>query len=273
MEQLVLGSSLDGANNAPSARRGSEPADAAIGGIVMPVDGRGRANVDTGGGPNGRPRPATKTSRLRVLVVDDHPVVRAGLRALVELQDDLHFVGEAADAGEAVRLAERRAPDVVLMDVSMPGTNGVDAIAEIRHLRPGVRILMLSIHDEAEYVREAFAHGAMGYVLKEAAPTELVTAIHTVAAGGRYLHPTLGAKLIAPATDEPVVHDPLSARERQVLRLLARGHTNQEVSERLFVSVRTVEAHRSHILSKLRLGTRADLVRYAIHAGMLDGRE
>ena len=229
----------------------------------------GLGNGRVAGDPLGAPVASAET---RVLIVDDHPVVRAGLRNLVEREPGLHLVGEAADAREAVRLVERRAPDVVLMDVGLPGTNGVDAIAEIRHLRPGVRVLMLSIHDAAEYVREAFAHGAMGYVLKEAAPDELATAIRTVAAGGQYLHPTLGARLILPAHDDPAEKDPLSAREREVLRLLARGHTNQEVAERLFVSVRTVEAHRSHILSKLGLATRSDLVRYAIHAGMLDGR-
>ena len=210
---------------------------------------------------------------IRVLVVDDHAVVRAGLRLLVDREDDLHLVGEAVDASEAVHMVERRGPDVVVMDVSMPGTSGVDAIAEIRHIRPDVRVLMLSVHDGDAYVRKAFAHGAVGYVLKEAASVELVSAIRVVAAGGRYLHPSLGARLLMPAPEAPADECPLSGRERQVLGLIVRGHTNREVADRLCVSVRTVEAHRGHILTKLELETRADLVRYAVGAGMLDDRE
>ena len=209
---------------------------------------------------------------IRVLVVDDHSVVRAGVRLLLDNEDDMEAVGEAADASEALEMAGKLTPDVVLMDVGLPGTTGVDAAAEIRLVLPDVRILMLSMQDDPSYVRQAFANGAIGYVLKEAADAELVTAVRRVASGDRYVHPTLGAKLVADSGAPQREDDPLSDREREVLSLLALGHTNQEIADRLVVSVRTVEAHRAHILTKLRLSTRAELVRYAIDAGLLDTR-
>jgi two-component system response regulator NreC len=207
---------------------------------------------------------------IRVLVVDDHSVVRAGVRLLLDNEDDMEAVGEAADAREALEMAGKLTPDVILMDVGLPGTTGVDAAAEIRLILPDVRILMLSMEDDPSYVRQAFANGAIGYVLKEAADAELVTAVRRVASGERYVHPTLGAKLVGDSGAPRREDDPLSDREREVLSLLALGHTNQEIADRLVVSVRTVEAHRSHILTKLRLSTRAELVRYAIDAGLLD---
>jgi two-component system, NarL family, response regulator NreC len=209
---------------------------------------------------------------IRVLIVDDHPVVRAGVRLLLENEADMQAVGEAADAQDALAMAQRLTPDVVLMDVGLPGTTGVDAAAEIRHVLPDVRILMLSMQDDPSYVRQAFANGAVGYVLKEAADAELVTAIRRVASGERYVHPALGARLVAGAGPARREGDSLSDREREVLSLLALGHTNQEIADRLVVSVRTVEAHRAHILTKLRLSTRAELVRYAIDTGLLDIR-
>jgi two-component system, NarL family, response regulator NreC len=207
---------------------------------------------------------------IRVLIVDDHSVVRAGVRLLLEHEEDMEPVGEAADAGQALEMARRLTPDVVLMDVVMPGTTGVDAAAEIRHALPDVRILMLSMQDDPSYVRQAFANGATGYVLKEAADAELVTAVRRVASGEHYVHPSLGAKLVGDSGPEKRDDDPLSDREREVLSLLALGYTNQEIADRLVVSVRTVEAHRAHILTKLRLSTRAELVRYAIDTGLLN---
>jgi two-component system, NarL family, response regulator NreC len=207
---------------------------------------------------------------IRVLIVDDHAVVRAGLRLLLEREEDMEPVGEAGDTREAVQMARRLTPDVVLMDVVMPGATGVDAAAEIRHVVPGARILMLSMQDDPSYVRQAFTNGAIGYVLKEAADTELVSAIRRVSLGEQYVHPSLGAKLVGPADTAARGDDPLSDREREVLSLLALGHTNQEIADRLVVSVRTVEAHRAHILTKLRLSTRAELVRYAIDTGLLE---
>jgi two-component system, NarL family, response regulator NreC len=207
---------------------------------------------------------------IRVLIVDDHSVVRAGVRLLLEHEEDMEPVGEAADARQALELARRLTPDVVVMDVVMPGTTGVDAAAEIRHALPDVRILMLSMQDDPSYVRQAFANGATGYVLKEAADAELVTAVRRVASGEQYVHPSLGAKLVGDSGPAKRDDDPLSDREREVLSLLALGYTNQEIADRLVVSVRTVEAHRAHILTKLRLSTRAELVRYAIDTGLLD---
>ena len=209
---------------------------------------------------------------IRVLIVDDHAVVRAGLRLLVDAEADLETVGEAGDAREAVFEARSSKPDVILMDVVMPGQSGLEALPALLHEQPETKILILSMQDDPHYVREAFANGASGYVLKEAADNEVVGAIREVARGGRYVHPELGARLIAAeaAAERHAEEDPLSEREREVLRLLALGHTNQEIAKRLYISVRTAETHRAHIMRKLRLGSRAELVRYAIARGLLD---
>ncbi len=209
---------------------------------------------------------------IRVLIVDDHAVVRSGLRLLLEREDDFEVVAEAGNADEGVRAARLEKPDVVLLDVVMPGRSGLEAAAEILGAAKSSRILVLSMQDDPTYVREAFAAGASGYMLKEAADTELVQAIREVASGGRYVHPTLGARLAQAEVDAArrAADDPLSEREREVLRLLALGHTNQEIAKSLFISVRTAETHRAHIMQKLALGTRAELVRYALANGLLD---
>jgi DNA-binding NarL/FixJ family response regulator len=208
----------------------------------------------------------------RVVIVDDHAVVRTGLRLLLEREDDIEVVAEAGTADEGVRAARLEKPDVILLDVVMPGRSGIEAASEMIEAAKGARILVLSMQDDPTYVREAFAGGASGYMLKEAADAELVQAVREVAAGGRYVHPTLGARL-AQAEVEAArreADDPLSDREREVLRLLALGHTNQEIAKQLYISVRTAETHRAHIMQKLGLGTRAELVRYALANGMLD---
>jgi two-component system, NarL family, response regulator NreC len=209
---------------------------------------------------------------IRVLIVDDHAVVRAGLRLLLNAEDDIETVGEAGDAREAIFEARSTKPDVVLMDVVLGGKSGIEVTSELLHEDPEARILVLSMQDDPRYVREAFAAGAHGYVLKEAADTELVTAVREVARGGRYVHPTLGARMAAAdaAAADAAEHDPLSDREREVLRLLALGHTNQEIAQMLYISVRTAETHRAHIMQKLRLETRAELVRYALAQGLLE---
>jgi two-component system response regulator NreC len=209
---------------------------------------------------------------IRVLIVDDHAVVRAGLRLLLDAEDDIETVGEAGDAREAIFEARSTKPDVVLMDVVLGGKSGIEVTPELLHEEPEARILVLSMQDDPRYVREAFAAGAHGYVLKEAADTELVTAVREVARGGRYVHPTLGARMAAAdaAAADAADHDPLSDREREVLRLLALGHTNQEIAQMLYISVRTAETHRAHIMQKLRLETRAELVRYALAQGLLE---
>ncbi|MGL6279184.1 MAG: response regulator transcription factor, partial [Gaiella sp.] len=161
---------------------------------------------------------------------------------------------------------------VVLLDVVMPGRSGLEAAEEIIAASKGARVLVLSMQDDPTYVREAFAAGASGYMLKEAADIELVQAVREVASGGRYVHPTLGARLAQAEVEAArrAADDPLSEREREVLRLLALGHTNQEIAKQLYISVRTAETHRAHIMQKLGLSTRAELVRYALANGMLD---
>jgi two-component system response regulator NreC len=208
----------------------------------------------------------------RVLIVDDHAVVRSGLKLLLAAEDDIEVVAEAGDAREAVFEVRAEKPDIVLLDVAMPGRSGIDAIPDLIKEHPETKILILSMQDDAAYVREAFAAGASGYVLKEAADVELVAAVREIADGGRYVHPELGARLIAADAAERArqEQDPLSEREHEILRLLALGHTNQEIAETLFLSVRTVETHRAHIMQKLRISTRAELVRYALEKGLLE---
>jgi two-component system, NarL family, response regulator NreC len=209
---------------------------------------------------------------VRILIVDDHAVVRSGLRMLLQAEDDLEPVGEAGTARDAIFQARALKPDVILLDVVMPDQSGLDAIPTLLHERPETKILMLSMQDDPEYVRQAFSSGASGYVLKEAADSELVTAVREVARGGRYVHPELGARLVAAETEAErrAEEDPLSDREREVLRLLALGHTNQEIAKQLYISVRTAETHRAHIMQKLRLSSRAELVRYALEQGLLE---
>jgi DNA-binding NarL/FixJ family response regulator len=209
---------------------------------------------------------------IRVLIVDDHAVVRSGLRRVLDAEADIETVGEAADAERAVFEAIENKPDVVLLDVMMPGKTGIEGMPALLQAVPGVKVLVLSMQDDPRYVREAFDAGASGYVLKEAADTEVVGAIRAVAAGEQYVHPSLGAKLLAADASERrrVEQDPLSDREREVLRLLALGHTNQEIAKLLVISVRTAETHRAHIMQKLQLGSRAELVRHALAEGLLD---
>src|SRR4051812_18030453 len=158
------------------------------------------------------------------------------------------------------------------MDVVMPDQTGLEALPTLLHEHPGVKVLLLSMQDDPRYVREAFGAGASGYVLKEAADAEVVAAVREVARGGRYVNPELGARLLAAeaAAERRAEEDPLSDREREVLPLLALGHTNQEIAKQLFISVRTAETHRAHVMQKLRLSSRAELVRYALAQGLLD---
>ncbi len=208
---------------------------------------------------------------IRVLVVDDHAVVRSGLKLLLAAEADLEVVGEAGTARDAVFEVRAQKPDVVLLDVVMPGESGIEALPKLLHESPGTKVLVLSMQDDPNYVREAFAAGASGYVLKEAADAEVVDAIRQVADGGSYVHPVLGARMVAADAEAraAAAADPLSDREREVLKLLALGHTNQEIAKELYISVRTAETHRAHIMRKLGLETRAALVRYAIEHGLL----
>ena len=210
---------------------------------------------------------------IRVILVDDHAILRAGLRRVLEAEPDIEVVGEAESADRAVFESLSSRPDVVVMDVVMPGKSGIEGMPALLQAVPEAKVLVLSMQDDPRYVREAFEVGASGYVLKEAADTEVVGAVRAVAAGERYVHPTLGARLVAAEAEERkrAEADPLSEREREVLRLLALGHTNQEIAKMLYISVRTAETHRAHIMQKLRLTSRAELVRYALENGLIEG--
>jgi two-component system, NarL family, response regulator NreC len=209
---------------------------------------------------------------VRVLIVDDHAVFRAGLKLLIDAEDDLEAVGEAGTARDAVFQARALKPDVILMDVVMPDQSGLDVVPTLLHERPETKVLVLSMQDDPQYVRDAFAAGANGYVLKEAADSEVVAAIQLVASGGSYVNPALGARLVTAEAKEraEAEADPLSEREHEVLRLLALGYTNQEIAKTLFISVRTAETHRSHIMRKLGFASRAELVRHALQHGLLE---
>jgi two-component system response regulator NreC len=209
---------------------------------------------------------------IRAVVVDDHAVVRSGIKLLLDREDDIEVVGEAGNAKDAIFRARALKPDVILLDVVMPGQSGIEALPALLKEAPDTKVLVLSMQDDPSYVREAFAAGASGYVLKEAADEEVVAAVREIANGRSYVHPALGARMVAAEAQERAAAeaDPLSDREREVLRLLALGHTNQEIAKMLYISVRTAETHRAHIMQKLRLETRAELVRYALTHGLLE---
>ena len=209
---------------------------------------------------------------IRAVVVDDHAVVRSGIRLLLEREDDLEVVGEAGNGKDAIFAVRALKPDVILLDVVMPGESGIDILPSLLKESPQTKVLVLSMQDDPSYVREAFAAGASGYVLKEAADEEVVAAVREIANGGRYVHPALGARMVTAEAEARAAAeaDPLSEREREVLRLLALGHTNQEIAKMLYISVRTAETHRAHIMQKLRISTRAELVRYALAQGLLE---
>jgi len=209
---------------------------------------------------------------IHVLLVDDHAILRAGLRRVLDAEDDIEGVAEAESAERALFEALSAKPDVAVLDVVMPGKSGIEATPELLKAVPSMKILVLSMQDDPRYVRAAFEAGASGYVLKEAADTEVVGAVRIVAGGERYVHPELGARLITADVEERkrADADPLSEREREVLRLLALGHTNQEIARMLYISVRTAETHRAHIMQKLGFTSRAELVRHALEQGLIE---
>jgi len=206
------------------------------------------------------------------MIVDDHAVVRSGLRFLIDAEHDLATVGQAGSLAEALAQADAVSPDVILLDVAMPERSGIAGIPDLQQAFPAAHILILSMEDNPGYVREALAAGASGYVLKEAVDTEVVRAIREVARGGHYLQPELGVRVVdsvAPAR-RAGKGGPLSEREREVLRLIALGHTNPEIAAELYISVRTAETHRANIMAKLSMSSRAEIVRYAIAEGLLE---
>lgn len=214
------------------------------------------------------------TEPTTVVLVDDHHLIRSGLRRLLEDDTDVVVVGEAATASDAEIMAAALQPAVLVLDIGLPDRSGLSALHEIRRAAPETRILMLTVHDDVGYLRKAFEAGASGYLPKDAADVELPLAIHTVAAGRRYVHPALGAELLDASPGEgDRLSGPggtLSIREGDVLRLVALGHTNVEIARTLFLSERTVETHRAHIRQKLGVETQAQLVEVARQSGLLD---
>jgi two-component system response regulator NreC len=205
----------------------------------------------------------------KIVLADDHGVVRSALRMLLDAEPDFEVVAEAEDSDGAARYTVGHKPDVLVLDLNMPGESGLQAIPRIRETAPDTQIVVLTMQSETAFAREAMQKGARAYVLKEAAEAELVKAVRKASAGETYLQPELGARLASEGQVES--GDSLSDRELEVLRLIALGHTNNEIAEQLFLSVRTVESHRSHIQQKLRRSTRSELVRYALERGLLEG--
>lgn len=212
--------------------------------------------------------------KLRILLADDHHVVRKGLRDWLEAEPDIEVVAEAVNGLDAVRLVERHAPDVLVVDVLMPGLSGLEVIRQVGQRAPRTRILVLSMHADEGYVIDALRHGAAGYAVKDSPGDELVRAVRQVAAGRTYLAPALSERAVAAYVEKarerpPDPFETLTTREREVMQLAAEGWTNREIAERLSISPRTVESFRARLMRKLDLRTQTDLIRYAIRRGML----
>jgi two-component system, NarL family, response regulator NreC len=216
---------------------------------------------------SGSDKPAAgSTGSIRIVLADDHAVVRRGLRLLLDNEPDFDVVAEGGDLDEARRYVRGHHPAVLVLDLNMPGKPSLEAIPALRTEFPGTQIVVLTMQAEPAYAREALAGGAVGYVLKEAADAELVEAVRRASRGESYLNPRLGARVAAEAPGPP---DDLSAREVDVLRLIALGYTNTEIAGQMYLSVRTVETHRAHLQQKLRLSSRSALVRYALDHGLV----
>jgi two-component system response regulator NreC len=213
--------------------------------------------------------------KVRILLADDHTILRDGIRALLEDEPDITVIGEAEDGRTAVKLACQLKPDVVLMDIAMPLLNGLEATRQIKHDCPQVKVLILTMHENEEYIRQVLASGAMGYILKDAAARELLDAIHAVQQGEAVLSPAITRLVIENYLrwgDLQKDSDPngLSPREREVLQLIAEGYSNKQIAEILCISIKTVQAHRMNLMSKLDLHDRADLIKYAIQRKIID---
>jgi two-component system response regulator NreC len=215
--------------------------------------------------------------KIRVLIADDHAVLRAGLNRLLNAEPDVEVIGEAGDGEEAISKTVELAPDVLLLDITMPRLGGIDVIRMIKAKNLPVAILVLTMHEDEEYLRETLKAGALGYIPKKAAESELISAIRAVHRGEIYLYPSMVKPLVEEAIYGKTIHDELpfdsyellSQREKEVLRLIAQGYTNQEIAERLFLSVKTVETYKARMMEKLSITSRAELVRYALQRGLL----
>jgi two-component system response regulator NreC len=214
------------------------------------------------------------TAPARILIVDDHTIVRQGLRALLEVKPDLEIVGEAADGHEAIRKALALRPDVVILDISMPGLDGLETATRLVRRIPALRIIVLTMHDGEDYAYSLLKAGARGFLLKESASSELVRAIRVVLDDGVYLDPTISTKVVSEYLKRPHPQaregsqDGLTPREVQILRLITEAHTNKEIADLLVISVKTVEAHRTRIMEKLQIHNVAGLTRYALRRGI-----
>jgi two-component system response regulator NreC len=228
--------------------------------VTQSGQAQGESSTVAGGTANGG-------GTIRIVLADDHAVVRSGLKLLLESESDFEVVAEGGDTESAKRYVRGHKPTVLVLDLNMPGGSSLEAIPEIRRTNPDTQIVVLTMQQEPAFARHALSAGAIGYVLKEAADDELVEAVRRAARGESYLNPRLGARLASePAPGPP---DDLSEREVDVLTLIALGHTNAEIAERLYLSVRTVETHRAHIQQKLNLSSRAELVAYALKRGLI----
>jgi two-component system response regulator NreC len=214
--------------------------------------------------------------KIKILIVDDHAIVREGVRMILAKESDLEVVGEAADGQEALELVKRLQPQVVVMDISMPGMGGVEATQTIRETYPTVQVLALTMHEDETYVFQLLRAGAAGYVLKRAAAQDLVQAVRAAAKGEAFLYPSVARKVVedylrrVETGEERERYDGLTGREKEILTLIASGSSNQQIAEKLFISIKTVQTHRAHILEKLGLHDRTELVRYAIRKGLIE---
>ncbi len=210
-------------------------------------------------------------NKIRVLVVDDHTIMRDGIRALLGVNDGIEVVGEAADGKEAVEKAHKLAPDVVIMDIAMPGMEGLEATRRITKADPGVKVLILSQYEDKKYILSAIKAGAAGYVSKRALGAELASAVRTVHEGGSHLHPSVARAVIEGLMNQSEAdpYDSLTSREREILKLVADGRTSREIADALSISLKTVLGHRARLMAKLDLHNRTDLIRYAMHKGLV----
>jgi DNA-binding NarL/FixJ family response regulator len=215
--------------------------------------------------------------KIQVIIADDHKIIRVGLRGLLEREKDIDVVGEAENGNELLSVLQKIQPDVILMDIDMGTTSGIDATREVKKLYPAIQVLGLTMHEEQNFIVDMLEAGASGYLLKNAGRDELLTAIHTVSKGDSYFSQKVSATLLQAITrqkETPTAHDhkeqmPLSDREVEVLKLIAEEHSNGEIAEKLFISIRTVDTHRRNLLEKLNVKNTAGLVRYAIEKGLI----
>lgn len=213
---------------------------------------------------------------IRILLADDHTILRAGLKMMLNAQPDIEVIGEAQDGRQALQEAQKLHPDLILMDITMPDMNGIEATRQVKKLLPDIKVLILTMHEHDEYIFQALRAGASGYMLKEAADTELISALRVIQSGQFYLSPTAQSVMVGDylqrvrTGEEKDSYSTLTEREREILKLVAEGFTNNQIAEKLVISPKTVDTHRTHIMDKLNLHSRAELVKYAMRRGLLE---